>query len=182
MRKLARRIDAQQLIGEIVRCTLGAILRASPLAAAESTECRILCARVARNPAELFGWNEDAIPTAILNLQVVAFITLTATAHHAQESPETVIDMHQKVAWRQPLRCLTRDAATVHCYAADTRCAEEFAIGNHCERIHAALEATIKSAVQERDASRFRIAWDRLTHGCCNTSLSEQLGESRRLL
>ena len=68
MRKFARRIDAQQLIGKIVRCALGAILRASPLAAAESTERRILCAGVARNPAELFGWNEDAIPAAVLNL------------------------------------------------------------------------------------------------------------------
>ena len=68
MRQLARRIDAQQLIGKIVRCTLGAILRTSPLAATESTECWILCARVARNPAELFGWHEDAITAAVLNL------------------------------------------------------------------------------------------------------------------
>lgn len=140
MRQLARRIDAQQLIGKIVCRALGAILRASPLAAAESTERRILRAGVARDSAELFGWNEDAIPAAVLNLQVVALIPLTATAHHAQESPKPVIDMHQEVAWCQPLRRFPRDAAAVHRHAANTRCAEEFTIGDYGQRIHTALK------------------------------------------
>ena len=182
MRQLARRIDAQQLIGKIVRCTLGAILRASPLAAAESAERGVLSARVARNPAELFGWHEDAITAAVLNLQVVALVTFAAAPHHAQESPEAVIDMHQEVAWRQPLRRLSRDPAAVHRHAADTRCAEEFAIGDYGQRIHTALEAAVESTVQERDAPRFRIARDRRTHWRCSASLGEQFGESRRLL
>ena len=179
--EFARRIDAQQLVSEIIGGSLRALLGASPLTSAEPTECRIFSACIARDSRQLFRWHEDTITAAVLNLKVVALITLAAASSHAQEASESVINVHEQIARGETLGCLACNAAAVHRGATNARCAEEFTVCDDRQRIHTALEATIKSAVQQRDALRLRIAGERIAHGRCGTRLCQELRKSPRL-
>ena len=181
MGEFTRRIDAQQLVSEIIGGSLRALLGASPLTTTEPAECRIFGACIARDSRQLFRWHEDAITAAVLNLKVVALITFAAASSHAQEASESVINVHEEITRGETLGRLARNAAAVHRGAANARCAEEFTVCDDRQRIHTALEATIKSAVQQRDALRLRIVGKRVAHGRCGTRLCQEFRKSPRL-
>ena len=92
-----------------------------------------------------------------------------------------MINVHKEIARGETLSRLARNAAAVHRGATSARCAEEFTVCDDRQRIHTALEATIKSAVQERDALRLRIAGERVAHGRCGARLCQEFRESPRL-
>ena len=80
MHQLARGVDAQQLIGEIVSRLLGAFLCAAPLATTKSTELWMLRAGVARDACQLLHGGEDGVGAAVGNLEVVALIAVATAA------------------------------------------------------------------------------------------------------
>ena len=179
--EFARRIDAQQLVSKIIGGSLRALLRASPLTTAEPAECRIFGACIPRDPRQLFGRDKDTIATAVLNLKIITLITLATASSHAQEASKSVINVHEQIARGETLGGFARNPAAVDGGTANTRCTKEFAIRNDSQPIHASLEATIKSAVQERDALRLRIPGERIAHGSCRTRLCQEFRKSPRL-
>ena len=107
-------------------------------------------AGVARNARQLLDRSEDGVGAAVGDLEVVALITIAATSQHANETADAVIHMYQVVARGESLRRLTRDATTMHGWSTNTRRPEEFAVGDHRQPIHAALESAVESTRQDR--------------------------------
>ena len=146
VRQLARRVDAQQLIGKIIGRLLGALFRATPLATAKPAELRMIRSGVARDARKLLYRNEDTITAAIFNLQIVTRVIGTATANHLDECADSVVDMHKVITRRQSLCRFARDATSVHRCASNARCAKELSVGDDRQPVDTTLKSTIESS------------------------------------
>ena len=94
----ARRVEREQLLGEVRDGLADALLRPQPLRAAELGERRALAARVARDPRDLLDRDVDPVAARERQLEVVALLAVAAAPEHLLVAGDAVVDVDDEVA------------------------------------------------------------------------------------
>ena len=98
-RRGSRRVQREQLLGEVVDRLADALLGAQPVRAAELRQARVLAARVARDPPDLLDRDEDPVLALERELEEVALVAVPGAApEHPLVAGDAVIDVDDEVA------------------------------------------------------------------------------------
>ena len=178
-----RRVQLEQLLGEVRDGLPDPLLRLQPLGAAELAQLRVLGAAVARDPGDLLDRDEDLVAAGEAQLEVVAVLALgvVAAPEHPLVAGDAVVDVDDEVAGRQALEDVARDDPPHRLRPADADGPEQLAIGDERETVRAAVEAAVQAALDERDRAGRR-GLRRVDDRRGVAGLLEQLREARRLV
>jgi hypothetical protein len=128
-RGLPRRVDLDQLAGEIADRASHAPLRALPLGAAQPAERRRRTPGVAGDAADLVGWQEDLVGAGEVELEVLAHIVAERALRHPHVTGDAVVDVDDVVARLQLADQVAGDHPLRRRQPPDARRPEELAIG-----------------------------------------------------
>ena len=97
---LARRVELQQVVGDLGDSTAGALFDLFPLRGAQPVQGgnRLPRADVAGQPVGLMHGHVELVALGILDLQVLAFRAIHGHPDQAVEAADAVLDMHHEVA------------------------------------------------------------------------------------
>ena len=178
----ARRVQREQLLGQVVDRLADALLGPQPLGAAELGERRPLAARVAGDPADLLDRDEDPVAAGERELEVVAILAGAAAPEHLLVARHAVVDVDDEVARREALEDVARDDAPERLRPPDADRPEQLAIGDEREAVGATDEPAVEAALDQRDRARRR----RLPHPPDDrdrvAGLAQHVGQPRRLV
>ena len=177
-----RRVQGQQLVGEVRDRLADPLLGAQPLGAPELAELWPLPAGVARDPRDLLDRHEDPVAAGERQLEVVALLPFPAAAQHLLVARDAVIDVDDEVARREPLQDVAWDDPPERLRPADADGPEQLAVRDERETVRPTHEPAVEAAPDQRDRpGRWRLL-DPLDDGDRVARLLEDLGQARRLV
>ncbi len=100
----ARRVQREELLGQVVDGLADTLLGAQPVRAAELGQRRPLAARVAGDPPDLLDRDEDPVAARERQLEVVAVLARPAAPEHLLVAGDAVVDVDDQVARASAVR------------------------------------------------------------------------------
>ena len=174
----ARRVQREQLLGELGDGLADPLLGAQPLGAAELAQRRPLAAGVARDPADLLDRHEDPVTAGERQLEVVALLARPAAPQHLLVPRDAMIDVDDEIARRQPFEDVARHDPPQGLRPANADRAEELAVGDEGDAVRAATEPAVQAPADERDRTGRRRLLKSIDHGDAVPGLVEDLGQA----
>ena len=178
----ARRVQREELLGQVVDRLADPLLRPQPLGAAQLGERRTLAARVAGDPADLLDRDEDPVAAGERQLEVVAVLAGAAAPEHLLVARHAVVDVDDEIARREALEDVARDDAPERLRPPDADRPEQLAIGDEREAVRATDEPAVEAALDQRDGARRRRLPHPLDDGDRVAGLAQHVGQARRLV
>ena len=149
-RDLARGVQLQQLLRQVLHGAAHARLRARPLLRPEARQRRPMLARadVAADAVDLLRRHEEAVAVGVVQLQELALVAADVLAHEAGEPRDAVLDVDDVLARRsRSARNASRDAAAARRRAALLAEAEDLGVSEQRQPARSSLaDATSRAA------------------------------------
>ena len=155
-RRLARRVDLDQLARQVPHRATDAPLRPLPLRAAELAQPRSRTAGVAGDAPDLVGRQEDLVRPGEVELQVLLDVAAEGPLRHPGVPGNAMVDMDDVVAGRQLADEVARDDALPAGEATHPRRSEQLMVGEHQQPARFVRESAGQRAVDEADLAFIR--------------------------
>ncbi len=170
--RFARRVDLDQLAGEVADRASDAGLRALPLGPAELAQRRRRATGVAGDPPDLVGRQEDLVGPGEVELEVLLDVIAERALRHPDVAGDPVVDVDDVVAGLE----LADEVSSHHALAArqspHARRAEQLAVGQHEQATRLVPEPRAQGPVDQRHLSSHR----------CRAELRDRRGRTARLV
>ena len=178
----ARRVQGEELVGQVGDRVAHALLGPQPLRPTEPRKVRPLATGVARHPGDLLDRHEDPVARRERQLQVVALVPCPTPAEHLLVARDAVIDVDDEVARTQALQDVARHDPAEGLGSADPDRPEQFAVRDERDAVRSADEPAVEAPADEGDrAGGWRLGQS-VDDGDRVIRLRQDLGQSGRLV